>query len=104
MVLCPRVPDFAVIVAVYVNTGVPGMVLLVDALPPPHPTMVKNATVITANVKANFRRRCPENNKPEPRRTIVHGMAPGVMSTPEIDPAVTDAVVDIIAVTDATVP
>jgi hypothetical protein len=71
----------AVIVAVYVPAGVPGV--WDDELPPPHPTHDAKASTISGAASLGSRFRLRSNSQPEPSNSTVQviGIAPGVKST-----------------------
>jgi hypothetical protein len=66
-----RLPDVAVIVAVYVPFGVPGVVWD-DELPPPHPTKNASVSMISGAASMGSRFRCRTNSHPEVSNVKVH--------------------------------
>jgi hypothetical protein len=106
-VLCFKLPDVAVIVAVYVPTCVPGVVCEDEPPPPPHPKSKPSVkTIIGVANTGSLRRRCTSRNA-EPSKINIHanGKVPdGKLMRREIVPVVTGAVVATMTVTGAALP
>jgi hypothetical protein len=94
-------PEVAVIVAVYVPTGVPGVVWDDDELPPPHPTDDARTSTTIGAARAGSRLRFRSSSHPEPSHITVQvsGITPRRRSTRDTVPMVTGAVVPTVTVT-----
>jgi len=93
-------PEVAVIVAVYVPAGVPGVVCE-DEAPPPHPAHDANASTTSGAARPGSRFRFRRNSHPAPTASAVHarGIAAGGKPTGDSVPVVTGAVVATVTVT-----
>jgi hypothetical protein len=96
----PTLPEVAVIVAVYVPVGVPG-VLWEDEVPPLHPTHDASASNIMGTAWAARGLRLRSSSHPEPSNINVQvsGRAPDAVPTRDTVPMVTGAVVPTVTVT-----